>query len=110
MSRCGLEPRAALAVAIMSVATLSVLRRAGAFRAWQFPRLTAECWLRPRYPKNARFRGAHVRDGAGPEGSSIPTVVHRTVDAEELKVRIEVVSNGTFPIIMFPLAPINSWV
>lgn len=90
MSRCGVEPRAAVALALMSVVVWSTLRRAGAFRAWQIPgfqRGRRSCGdLHERARGNSRGHQAYTKDAIGPEGSTIPDVVHRTVEAHELKV------------------------
>lgn len=88
------EPRAAVALALMSLALLSALRRGGALRSFQLPGALARlrhggCLGGARKPIADRQR--HSGDGSGvgvgPEGSTVPDVVHRVVSVDELKVR-----------------------
>lgn len=92
MSFRAIEPRGAVALAVMSLALLSLLRRGGAFRSLPLldglstvsRKLQDGCWGRHSSGANG---GARCRD-VGPEGTPLPDVMHRVVGADELKVGV----------------------
>lgn len=85
-----LEPRAGVGLAVMSFALMLVLRRGVAFRG--APAFASFSKGRNRSTAVAAAAGAGARAVAGrhtgPEGTKLPDVMHRTVSADELKVRV----------------------
>lgn len=85
-----LEPRAGVALTVMSLALLLALRRSGAFRVGSTATLSKHsCRNGSRHGRSASASasaGSKRGRGAGPEGTYLPDIVHRTISAEELKV------------------------
>lgn len=91
-----IDPRAAVALALMSLGLLSALRRGGALRSFQLPAALGRLQYGGRSLSGAgtakkRLSGSERRSSSGsgdvgPEGSTVPDTVHRVVGADELKV------------------------
>lgn len=82
-----MEPRTAVSLTIMSLALLSLLRRSGAFRG--LPLLPRRAYTTRSSSSAAGAAGESAVQArvAGPEGTELPSVMHRVVGGDELKVR-----------------------
>lgn len=92
-----MEPRAAVSLTIMSLALLALLRRSGAFRSSPLllPRRACEDGnLHTTTARSSRYSSSSAAGEAavqarvaGPEGTELPSVMHKVVGVDELKVR-----------------------
>ncbi|CAM9263535.1 unnamed protein product [Scytosiphon promiscuus] len=93
-----IETRAGVTLTAMSLALLLALRRGGAFRggstAAAFSRNFCRGGSRHATGVSASASGEAVRGrSAGPEGTELPDIMHRTLSAEELKAEVIVVGD-----------------
>lgn len=94
MTLRAIEPRTAVSLTIMSLAFLTLLRRSGAFRGVPLLPRRACCKDGSLYTTRSSSSAAGAGGEAavqarvaGPEGTELPSVMHRIVGGNELKVR-----------------------